>query len=329
MSEYILKVQNLTLSFQTEAGRVTAVDSISFSLKKGETLGLVGESGCGKTVTALALMRLLPQPAGSIDSGEVYFYHKDILTLPIYEMFQIRGRKIAMIFQEPMTALNPVKTIGKQLAEVYQLHFPKMSYSQITQSSTEMLEKVGIPLPDLRLKEYPHQLSGGMRQRVMIAMALALKPEVLIADEPTTALDVTIQSQILDLIEDLKKEINMSVILITHNLGIVAQVCERVLVMYAGRIAEKAPVIDLFKYPSHPYTKGLLHSIPQLNQPSKIPLETIPGMVSSLMDMPSGCRFQDRCAYVQEPCRLKSPPLESRKKEHQVACYRWREVNHE
>ena len=307
MSQTILDVHNLSISFQSEEhGPLRAVDNVSFSLKKGETLGIVGESGCGKTVTALALIRLLPLPASNIDSGKVIFNGKDILTLSIKEMFQIRGCKIAMIFQEPMTALNPVKTIGKQIAEVYQIHFPKMSKSEIIQSSTKMLTRVGIPLPNLRLNEYPYQLSGGMRQRVMIAMALAGKPEILIADEPTTALDVTIQSQILDLIKDLQKETGMSVILITHNLGVVAQVCDRVLVMYAGQIAEKANVIDLFKNPNHPYTIGLLHSIPKLDHPGKTPLKTIKGMVSNLMNMPKGCRFQNRCSYVGGKCYLKT-----------------------
>ena len=327
MSEPILEVHKLSISFQSEEhGPLKAVDNVSFSLKKGETLGIVGESGCGKTVTALALMRLLPLPAGSIDTGKVIFNDNNILTLPIKEMFQIRGRKIAMIFQEPMTALNPVKTIGKQIAEVYELHFPEMSKSEIIQSSIEMLTRVGIPLPKLRLKEYPYQLSGGMRQRVMIAMALAGKPEILIADEPTTALDVTIQSQILDLIKDLQKETDMSVILITHNLGIVAQVCDRVLVMYAGQIAEKANVIDLFKNPSHPYTVGLLDSIPKLNHTSKAPLKTIKGMVSNLMNMPKGCRFQNRCPYVEEKCYLKPPPLETCALDHKTACYNWKEI---
>ena len=327
MSQLALEVQNLSISFQSEDhGPLKAVDNISFSLRKGETLGIVGESGCGKTITALALMRLLPLPAGRIDAGEVIFNGKNILSLPIREMFKIRGRKIAMIFQEPMTALNPVKTIGKQIAEVYELHFPEMSPSEITQSCIEILTKVEIPLPDLRLKEYPYQLSGGMRQRVVIAMALAGKPEILIADEPTTALDVTIQSQILDLIKDLQKETKMSVIFITHNLGIVAQICDRVMVMYAGHIAEKANVIDLFKNPSHPYTAGLLHSIPKLDHPNKAPLKTIEGMVSSLMNMPKGCRFQNRCSYVEEKCYLKPPPLETCALDHKTACYKWKEV---
>lgn len=321
-----LKVKNLSLSFQTETGRVRAVDQVSFSLKKGETLGLVGESGCGKTVTALALMRLLPHPAGHIDSGEVFFHNKDLLKLPLADMFRIRGRHISMIFQEPMTALNPVKTVGKQIAEVYDLHFPQMTNRDIKKNSIELLEKVGIPLPDLRLKEYPHQLSGGMRQRVMVAMALAGQPEILIADEPTTALDVTIQSQILDLITDLQKEIGMGVIFITHNLGIVAQICDRVLVMYAGRVAEKASVLDLFKKPSHPYTVGLLNSIPQLDGQNKTRLQTIKGMVSSLMDMPKGCRFQNRCPYVFEKCHSKPPLLKAGSADHEVACYKWEDV---
>lgn len=322
----VLTVNNLSISFQTEAGRVKVVDQVSFCLEKGQTLGLVGESGCGKTVTALALMRLLPKPAGHIDGGEILFNKQNILQLSIQDMFQIRGHRISMIFQEPMTALNPVKRVGQQLAEVYHLHFPQMTDKQVTSASTDMLFKVGIPLPDLRLKEYPHQLSGGMRQRVMIAMALAGKPDILIADEPTTALDVTIQSQILDLIADLQNELGMSVIFITHNLGIVAQVCHRVVVMYAGRVVEKADVMDIFKKPSHPYTAGLLDSIPKLDHPSKQHLKTIKGMVSGLMDFPVGCRFQNRCPYVYEKCQQTSPPLQVCASNHETACYKYKEV---
>ena len=322
----VLRVKNLSISFQTETDRVTAVDQISFSLKKGETLGFVGESGCGKTVTALALMRLLPHPVAFIDTGEIFFKGKDLLKQPIEDLFHIRGHQMAMIFQEPMTALNPVKTVGQQIAEVYYLHFPKMTETEVRDGSIEMFEKVGIPLPDLRLKEYPHQLSGGMRQRVMIAMALVGKPDVLIADEPTTALDVTIQSQILDLIADLQQEMGMGVIFITHNLGIIAQICDRVVVMYAGRVAEESDVFDLFKKPSHPYTVGLLNSIPRLDGQSKMRLKTIEGMVPSLKDMPTGCRFQNRCSYAFEKCRRKPPLLETCGTNHTTACYKWEEV---
>ncbi len=314
------------MSFETEQGRVTAVDDVSFSLEKGKTLGIVGESGCGKSVTAMSILRLLPKPAGNIDNGEILFNGKNIRDLSIHDMFQIRGRKISMIFQEPMTALNPVKSVGKQIMEVYELHFPEMSKEDRKRSAIETFEMVGIPAPDRRLREYPHQLSGGLRQRVMIAIALACKPDILIADEPTTALDVTIQAQILDLIKDLQKEIGMGVIFITHDLGVVAQVCDEIVVMYAGRIAERANVFDLFKSPQHPYTHGLLGSIPRLELAPKTKLQTIEGMVPSLFDMPQGCRFQNRCEFVQEVCKSKIPPLEAFQGSHLVSCLRSKEI---
>ena len=326
MADKILEVKNLVSSFQTENGRVTAVDGVSFSLSPGETLGIVGESGCGKSVTALSMLRLLPRPAGRIDSGEVILAGQDILKLSLEDMFKIRGRRVGMIFQEPMTALNPVKTVGQQVMEVFDLHFPELSEKEKRFEVIDIFERVGIPAPRRRFSEFPHQLSGGLRQRVMIALALACKPEVLIADEPTTALDVTIQAQILDLIADLQKEIGMGVIFITHDLGVVAQICDSVTVMYAGRVAEQADVFDLFKKPTHPYTKGLLDSIPTLNTPPKSKLEIIEGMVPSLADMPKACRFQNRCDFVQDKCKQSAPNLEECGAKHHVSCFRWNEI---
>ncbi|MGY8815512.1 MAG: ABC transporter ATP-binding protein, partial [Gammaproteobacteria bacterium] len=286
--DVLLSVNNLSTSFDTDEGRVTVLDDISFDLLHGESLGVVGESGCGKSVTALSIMRLLPKPAGRIDKGSIEYEGNDLLSLTISQMHTIRGKKIAMIFQEPMTALNPVHRIGKQLGEVYQIHFPDMTEDEIYAAQLEMLNKVGIPAPEKRLREYPHQLSGGMRQRVMIAMALSCKPDILIADEPTTALDVTTQNQILELMRELQKDINMSIIFITHDLGVIAEMCDRVIVMYAGRIVEQAPVNEIYARPRHPYTKGLLASIPKLDSPPKSKLEVIEGLVPSLHDIPEG-----------------------------------------
>ncbi|MGB5987607.1 MAG: ABC transporter ATP-binding protein, partial [Desulfobacterales bacterium] len=261
----LLTIENLTTAFDTEAGRIRAVEGVSFSVSKGRTLGIVGESGCGKSVTALSIMRLLPQPAGRIEGGRIRFNGTDLVQLPAQEMHRIRGKRIAMIFQEPMTALNPVQRIGKQLGEVFELHFPEMDEGAIAAASLELLKKVGIPAPESRLGEYPHQISGGMRQRVMIAAALAGRPDLLIADEPTTALDVTIQAQILDLMGSLKQESGMAIIFITHDLGVIAEMADSVLVMYAGKVAERAPVDPLYQHPRHPYTQGLLSSIPRLS----------------------------------------------------------------
>ncbi|MFC1822802.1 ABC transporter ATP-binding protein [Thermodesulfobacteriota bacterium] len=319
--DIILSVKNLVTAFDTETGRIRAVDGVGFQIRKGVTLGIVGESGCGKSVTALSIMRLLPKPSGVIESGQISFRGLELTGITPDKMHEIRGNHISMIFQEPMTALNPVQKIGKQLAEVYQLHFDEMRKGEIRENSVEMLHMVGIPDPEERLEEYSHQISGGMRQRVMIAMALAAKPDILIADEPTTALDVTIQAQILTLIQDLQRETGMSVIFITHDLGVIAEVCDEVLVMYAGKVAETASVMDLFQSPRHPYTMGLLSSIPRLENPRKIKLNTIRGMVPSLHDLPRGCRFHNRCPYVMQGCEVEPPPLKQVTENHFASCY--------
>ena len=322
MNHALLEVDHLVTEFDTDEGRVRAVDDISFVAREGETLGIVGESGCGKSVTALSIMRLLPQPMGQVVSGQVLFNGNNLAQCSLQEMEKIRGAEISMVFQEPMTALNPVHTIGKQLTEVLLLHKP-ISVQEAIKESIAMLDRVGIPSPDIRMTEYPHQLSGGMRQRVVIAIALACKPSLLIADEPTTALDVTIQAQILELIKELQTEMGMSVILITHDLGVIAEVCQQVVVMYAGKVAEKGSVFDLFDNPQHPYTRGLLESIPRLDSIPKSKLNTIEGMVPGLLDLPAGCRFANRCPIVDEQCKI-SPPLIDRVSEsHQVSCFRW------
>jgi oligopeptide/dipeptide ABC transporter ATP-binding protein len=292
----LLDVQNLSVGFDTDDGSVTAVDRVSFSVPKGGRLGIVGESGCGKSVTAFSIMRLLPQPSGRILGGKVIFDGTDLATLQDNALRDIRGKRIAMIYQEPMSALNPVQPVGKQLAEAILLH-EKADRHEVFTRCVELLHKVGISSPEERMSAYPHQLSGGMRQRVMIAMALSCKPDLLIADEPTTALDVTIQAQILDLIRSLQEETGMALILITHSLGVVAQVCDRVVVMYAGRVAEKGSVTDIFDRPAHLYTRGLLDSIPRLDQPRKMRLPTIPGMVPGLADLPVGARFAPRSPH--------------------------------
>jgi oligopeptide/dipeptide ABC transporter ATP-binding protein len=321
LDDIILKVENLVAAFDTEDGQVRAVDDVSFSLHRGRNLGIVGESGCGKSVTALSIMRLLPRPVGKILAGRIAFKGTDILALPPGAMHAVRGNQIAMIFQEPMTALNPVHAIGRQVGEVFKLHFPAMSDADTRKASLEMLQKVGIPEPLKRMHEYPHQISGGMRQRVMIAMALACKPDILIADEPTTALDVTIQAQILDLIRTLQAETGMSVIFITHDLGVIAELCDAVVVMYAGKVAETAPIRELFQNPRHPYTRGLLNSIPTLDAPHKQPLRIIEGVVPSLDDLPPGCRFENRCPHVRAVCASALPPLVDIGPEHAARCY--------
>jgi oligopeptide/dipeptide ABC transporter ATP-binding protein len=289
----ILVVDKLITSFDTERGMLRAVDQVSFSVPTGKTVGIVGESGCGKSVTAMSIIRLLPQPAGRILGGHVMFKGKDLLRVSEKELHHIRGNEIGVIFQEPMSALNPVHRIGRQVSEVFRLH-TKMSKKEAWDASIEMLRMVRIPDPEKRMMDYPHQLSGGMRQRIVIALALACKPSLVIADEPTTALDVTVQAQILDLMKNLQEEIQMSVILITHDLGVIAETCDEVVVMYAGRIVERASVGELFANPLHAYTKGLLRSIPTLDTPSKAILNTIPGMVASLGDHTHGCRFCQR-----------------------------------
>ncbi len=326
MDNTILNVNNLVTCFDGDEGRITVLDNISFSLKRGETLGLVGESGSGKSVAALSILRLLPKPAGKIIAGSIELDGQDILKLPIEQMHKIRGFKVAMIFQEPMTALNPVQRIGRQLAEVYEIHFKDKTVEDIRIESIRLLEKVGIADAEKRLSEYPHQLSGGLRQRVMIAMALACDPDVLIADEPTTALDVTTQNQILNLMRELQAEHNMAIIFVTHDLAVVAEMCDRVLVMYAGRLAEEANVEDLFEKPKHPYTKGLLQSIPRLDSPSKVPLQVIEGVVPSLNDLPVGCRFQSRCIHKTVECEEILPEMESVSSDHKVACIHWEKL---
>ena len=323
-NEVILSVRDLVTTFDTDAGRLTAVDGVSFDVRRGRTLGIVGESGCGKSVTALSIMRLLPQPMGQIRGGRILFEGRDLATLPPAELHRIRGGRIGMIFQEPMTALNPVQPIGRQLSEVFLLHRTR-DPAEAWRRGTEMLRKVGIPAPDIRMGEYPHQLSGGMRQRVVIAMALACEPAVVIADEPTTALDVTIQAQILELMQALQRDLGLAVVLITHDLGVIAETCDDVIVMYAGRVAESGPVAAIFDRPAHPYTRGLLDSIPRLEGTRKARLRVIEGMVPGLRDLPAGCRFQNRCPHRVDRCAT-APALEAVGPGHEVACHRWREL---
>ncbi len=317
----LLKIRNLHTYFFTDEGVAKAVDGVDLELEEKGTLGLVGESGCGKSVTALSIMRLIPEPPGKIVKGEVVFGRTNLLSLSEGEMRKVRGRSISMIFQEPMTSLNPVFQIGDQISEVLRLH-EGMSKREAWNRSIEMLRLVGIPSPERRVTEYPHQLSGGMRQRAMIAMALACRPKLMIADEPTTALDVTIQAQILELINRLQKETGMAVILITHNLGVIAETAQKVAVMYAGRIVEYAPVRSLFLTPRHPYTQGLLQSIPRLDKGhgGKQRLEAIPGLVPSLLDLPPGCKFSNRCKYLMEKCQ-EEPELKEMDPGHFVRCW--------
>ncbi|MES2996418.1 MAG: ABC transporter ATP-binding protein [Verrucomicrobiota bacterium] len=289
----LLEVNQLITSFETERGLLRAVDQVSFSVHQGKTLGIVGESGCGKSVTAMSVTRLLPQPAGKILGGHVWFKGRDLIRASDKEIRKVRGGEIGTIFQEPMSALNPVHRIGKQVSEVFRIH-KKMSRKDAWDAATEMLDLVRIPAPEKRMMDFPHQLSGGMRQRIVIALALACRPDLLIADEPTTALDVTVQAQILDLISQLQSEMNMAVVLITHDLGVIAENCDEVVVMYAGRVVERASTRELFAHPLHAYTRGLLASIPTLETPSKAPLTTIPGMVAGLGDHSHGCRFCQR-----------------------------------
>ncbi len=303
----LLVVHDLITAFDTDAGQLVAVDGVSFSVERGKTLGIVGESGCGKSVSAFSITRLLPQPHGKILGGKVLFENRDLVTLSDNSLRHIRGKEIGVIFQEPMTALNPVQRVGKQLTEAILLH-DKVSMTVARQRVIEMLKRVRIPAPETRIDEYPHQLSGGMRQRVMIAMALIHKPKLLIADEPTTALDVTVQAQILELISDLQKEMGMAVILITHDLGVIAETCDEVAVMYAGRIVERAPVHELFANPRHAYTRGLLESIPRLDSLPKTRLKVIPGNVPSIADFKPGCRFAERSGKEHSTEQLNTRP---------------------
>jgi len=321
MNQPLLEIRGLKTYFFTRKGVVRAVDGVDLSLNEGETLGLVGESGCGKTVTALSIMRLISEPIGRITEGSINFEGRDLVKATESEMRAIRGNRISMIFQEPMTSLNPVLKVGDQISEAIQLH-QRLSKKEAWDQSTEMLRTVGIPSPESRVNEYPHQMSGGMRQRVMIAMALSCHPKLMIADEPTTALDVTIQAQILDLINRLKEKVGSAILLITHNLGVVSEVAQYVGVMYAGYIVEYADVVTLFREPRHPYTVGLFQSIPKKRGAKKRErLQAIPGLVPDLLELPGGCKFQDRCSRVLKRCREKAPLLLKLNGSHQVRCW--------
>lgn len=317
-TKHALEVKNLVVDFVSESRSVTALRNISFHIDEGESVGMVGESGCGKSLTALSVMRLIPSPPGRITSGSVMFDGSDLLKKSEKEMRAIRGNRISMIFQEPMTSLNPVFTIGDQIAEVVRLHLRKDRKESMALAE-EMLARVGIADARRRLNEYPHELSGGLRQRVMIAMALLCKPGILVADEPTTALDVTIQAQIMDLLNSLKAELGTSVLMITHDLGVIAESSSRVLVMYAGSIVEEAPVVELFAHPAHPYTVGLLASLPRMGQCSR--LSTIPGVVPDLSELGQGCAFRPRCPYAKGRCATERPELRSIADGHRAACW--------
>ena len=317
----VLEIKDLATYFYTHDGVVKAVDGISYEIDEGETLGIVGESGCGKSVSALSIMRLIADPPGRIERGEVIFEGRNLLELSDSEMRAVRGNRIGMIFQEPMTSLNPVLTIERQITETLELHL-KMTKKQARGRAGELLELVGIPDPVRRLKDYPHQMSGGMRQRVMIAMAISCNPRLIIADEPTTALDVTIQAQILELMQSLCKDLGTALIIITHNLGVVARYASRVLVMYAGKLIETADAISLYGDPRHPYTLGLLNSVPRLDEEAGTKLQPIEGLPPDLIDMPDSCSFAPRCRYVIERCTAETPPLDEVFAGHASACWR-------
>lgn len=323
MSETILEIENLKTHFDTWAGVVTAVDGVSFNVKKGETLGLVGESGSGKTVTALSVLGIVPRP-GKIMDGKIIFKGKDLISMSEKEMQKIRGAEIALIFQDPSTSLNPVLSIKSQLGEVIRRH-QKISKEDALENVQNLLDLVGIPDAKLRMNEYPHQFSGGMKQRVAIARALSCKPALLFADEPTTNLDVTIQAQILDLMRDLKSKFDMSLVLITHNMGIIAEMADRVTVLYAGRVCETSDMHDLFFHATHPYTVALINAIPRLGK-VKHELQVIPGNIPNLIEPPSGCRFHPRCKYAKSICKKNVPELEEVEKGHVTACLRWKEI---
>ena len=316
----LLEIRDLRTYFASERGEVRAVDGVDLSLERGKTLGIVGESGCGKSVTALSVMGLVPQPPGRIANGEIVFDGEDLLKAPQRRMRDLRGDKLSMIFQEPMTSLNPAFPVGDQIAEALLRH-RKLSGKEASARAIDMLRKVRIPSPELRAGDYPHQLSGGMRQRVMIAMALACNPQLLIADEPTTALDVTIQAQILDLMRTLRAELGTAIILITHDLGVIAELADDVVVMYAGKVVERCAVERLFSEPQHPYTVGLLGSIPRLHLEQKR-LSAIEGIVPDAAAFPSGCRFHPRCPFAVEKCRNEIPPLMEISPSHSAACWR-------
>ena len=323
MQELLLDIRGLRTQFFTDDGLARAVDGVSYSLEKGETVGVVGESGCGKSVTALSVLRLIPDPPGKIVEGEIIFEGTNLLELSSADMRRIRGNDISMIFQEPMTSLNPVFTIGNQITEAVRLH-QGLNKKDALDKAVEALKLVGIPVPERRVHEYPHQLSGGMRQRAMIAMALSCNPKVLIADEPTTALDVTIEAQILDLMRTLQDELGTAIIMITHDLGVIAEMARKVVVMYAGKVVEQAPVERIFASPNHPYTQGLLQSLPRVDKDAsgaKQRLQEIPGIVPSLLNLPTGCKFASRCPSVMPQCKEQEPPLEQVAGEHFSACW--------
>ncbi len=320
----LLEIRGLKTHFSTDDGMVRAVDGVDLVIQRGETVGVVGESGCGKTVTAMSVLKLIAMPPGKIVAGEILYQGRDLVPLGADEMDRIRAKDIAMVFQEPMTSLNPVYTVGEQIAEVLRRH-EGLSRKAAQDRAVEMLRLVQIPNPERRVRDYPHQFSGGMRQRVMIAIALSCSPKLLIADEPTTALDVTIQAQILDLLADMKQRFGMAIMLITHAMGVVAETAQRVVVMYAGRVIEEAPVDALFADPRHPYTQGLIRSIPRIDTAAtaKTRLEAIPGVVPSLIDPPPGCRFAPRCRFAMPVCRAEIPPLREVAAGHKVACVLW------
>jgi oligopeptide/dipeptide ABC transporter ATP-binding protein len=316
----LLEVRNLTTKFYTQDGVVHAVDDVSYDVNVGETIALVGESGCGKTVSALSIIRLIAEPPGKIESGEVLFEDHDLMKLSPDEIRKVRGGKISMIFQEPLTSLNPVLTIGRQLSEGMEFHM-QLSKLDAEREAIKLLKLVGIPHPETRIKDYPHQFSGGMRQRVMIAIAIACKPGLIIADEPTTAVDVTIQAQLLELIKGISRELNTALILITHNLGVVARYAHRVFVMYAGRIVEQGNALDVYHHPIHPYTAGLLGSVPRLDEPRKTRLSPIRDQPPDLIALPRGCAFNPRCGFVSEQCCNERPALGEVEKGHYSACW--------
>jgi oligopeptide/dipeptide ABC transporter ATP-binding protein len=318
--EVLLDVRNLRTHFYTSSGVVRAVDGVSWDVRKGETVALVGESGCGKSVSALSVMRLVSAPAGRIVGGEIIFKGRNLLALSEEEMRRVRGREIGMIFQEPMTSLNPVLTIGRQLTETVETHLG-MTSAQAQARAVELLSLVGIPDGARRLRQFPHQFSGGMRQRIMIAMALACDPALILADEPTTALDVTIQAQILELMKSLSRRLGVAIMMITHNLGVVARYADRVNVMYAGKIVERATARETYANPRHPYTLGLLRSVPRLDEPRRAKLQPIPGQPPDLSRLPAGCSFAPRCAYAIDRCRQEEPALEPVTAEHLSACW--------
>ncbi|MGQ9572348.1 MAG: ABC transporter ATP-binding protein [Dehalococcoidia bacterium] len=321
----LLQVKDLRTYFFTEDGVLKAVDGITYDVQPGEIVGLVGESGCGKTVSALSILRLIPDPPGKIVGGEIIFEGSDLLKATEEEIRNVRGNRIAMIFQEPMTSLNPVLTIGRQITESLELHL-RMDHASATKRAIELMEMVGIPEAKARIADYPHQFSGGMRQRVMIAMALSCNPKLLLADEPTTALDVTIQAQILELLTSLTRELGTAVVIITHNLGVVARYADRVNVMYAGKIIEAAPALTLYGEPHHPYTLGLLKSVPRLDQARKARLEPIEGFPPDLIHMPQGCAFRPRCRFAVQKCQEHTPPLLQVASDHYSACWEWHRV---